>query len=195
MRSIRTLLRRVITIALPLAVGCNAIIGMDGVSLETPDAGAICDVNSSFGLVNSNPATSILRHTASGAVSLLLLLNTDAKPDSLGMLLYNNMGGHGILNAPGSYLINTADSRTETCGICLGVYADFNSSTSMFSQTYMAKGQGTLTLTTADNTKMVGRLQGLKFRRVDISGATTQEINDGCMVTIDDVHFDLPYAP
>lgn len=154
-----------------------------------------CGVNPDFGLVTSNPATTILSHRMNdGGPNMLFLLNTDARPDALSLDLYNNMGGHGVLNAPGSYALGAADARLETCGLCIAIYTDFDSSTKMFSGAYLALGQGTLTLTKADATGLAGRLQGLKLRHVDLSSNTTKETGDGCSVTVEDVRFDMPYS-
>ncbi len=192
MRSI--LLRGGVLAAISLAAACNSIIGVDDVSLVPPDAAPLCNVNSNFGLVVSNPSTTDLyRRTSDGGPSLLFLLNTDTKPDVLDVSLYDNMGGHGILNKVGSYTLTAGDAKLETCGICVGVYVDFDRDTSMFSQSYLALAQGSLVLTTVDSTRMAGRLQGLKFRHVNNSGGSTKDINDGCFVTIDDVQFDMTY--
>lgn len=183
--------------AIALATACTAVIGVEDVELAPPDGppAATCSVNKEFELVVSNPSTSVLsRRSSDGGPSLLFLLNTDAKPDALSALLYDNMGGHGVLNAPGTYLLSAADAKLETCGICLFVDADYDRSAGTSSQTFMALGQGTLTLTTATTTRMVGRLGGLKFRHVDISGSVTREIADGCTVAIDDVRFDMSYS-
>jgi hypothetical protein len=184
----------------PLTIACNSVLGIDDVALLPPDAtmvpdAARCDVMPAFSLVTSNSSTSILSHI-SGTTnsSMLFLLNTDAKPDSLGVLLYDNKGGHAALNAVGTYTLTASDSRIETCGLCAVVNTDYDSSARTFSQTYWAVTQGTLTLTKADSTGMAGRIQNLKFRHVNISSGTTADVNDGCAVRIDDVRFDMPYS-
>src|SRR5689334_4463312 len=73
----------------------------DAVPAPPPD----CRVNPDFGLVVSNTATTILTRRSDGGPNLLFLLNTDTKPDALAIQLYNNMGGHSILNSVGSFTI------------------------------------------------------------------------------------------
>ncbi len=194
MRSAHALLRRGLAALLPLATACNAIVGVEDVSLGQPDAGVSCTVHPDFDLVVSNPATTKLDRHSNGGPSLLFLLNTDAKPDALSLMLYDNMGGHGAFVAGQTYPITAGDSRLETCGICLGIYTDFDRSTNTFSETFMALAQGSLTLTTSDSTRLAGQLQGLKLRHVDLSGSTTRDLDDGCLVAIDDVRFDMTYS-
>lgn len=180
-----------------LTAACTSLIGVEDVELAPPDAAppARCDVHPEFDLVVSNPATTVLsRRSSDGGPSLLFLLNTDPKPDALSVLLYDNMGGHGVLNAPGTYSLTAADAKLETCGICVFVYGDYDRASSTFSQTFMALGQGSLKLTKADSAGLTGQLQGLKLRHVDVSGSTTKEVADGCAVAVDDVRFDLSYS-
>jgi hypothetical protein len=178
-----------------LTTGCNTLLGVDDVSLE-PDAAPTppCHVEPRFSLISSNPSTSTLSRTGSGAPSALFLLNNDAKRDSLGMLLYANMGGHGALEASGTYAITPADSKLETCGICLLVNTDYDSVAGTFLETFLAEPQGTLTITAATSTRLAGSIKRVKFRRVDISGGVTKEVADPCSVTVDDVVFDMTYS-
>lgn len=188
--------------ALALTSACNTLIGMEDVELADeeppPPPPPTCNVAERFGLIASNPETTSLIHrggTSTGGASLLFLLNTDARPDSFVMQLYDNMGGHGVLNAVGNYTVTAADAKLETCGICLLVNTDFDSSgAGSFRETFMAQAQGTLSLTTATTTRLAGRIQRLKLRRVDNSGGVTREVADPCSVTIDDVVFDMPYS-
>lgn len=138
---------------------------------------------------------SSLAHTSSGAPSMIILLNADTKPDALGMVLYDNLGGHGVLNARGTYALTAIDTKSEDCGLCVGIYVDFDSSANKFAENYWALAQGTLTLTKSDTTGLTGRLQGIKVRHVEIANRVTPESVDGCTSTIDDVEFDLPYNP
>lgn len=182
-----------------LTMACNSIIGVEDVSALSPDAGPIpasgsCDVASDFSRVVSSPSTSLLSHTNSGSPGLLLLLNTDPKPDSLFMALFDGKGGHAALSAPGTYSLTASDARIETCGICLEVDTDFDSSASSFSQTFWADPQGSLTISRADSTGLAGRIQGLRFRHVNIASGASTDIDDGCSVTIEDVEFDLSYS-
>jgi len=185
-----------------LTVACNALVGDSGdFQLAPPDAGidapkVDCKVNPDFGIVASNAVTARLSHrTSDGGPSLLFLLNADAKPDALSVLLYDNMGGHGVLNAKGTFSLGATDAKLETCGICAEVLVDFDRTAATVAATYLATAQGTLTLTKADATGLTGRMQSLKLRHVEISGNVTHEVADGCAVTIGDVEFDLPYSP
>lgn len=179
---------------LVLATGCNSILGVEDVELNSqPDGGGQCDVISHFASISSALAGTNLIHGSRGNPSLLFVLNSDPKPDSFSLQLYDNLGNHGVLNAPGTYSINAADSKLETCGLCVLINTDFDSSKSEFSQTYLAEAQGSLTLTKADATGLAGSMTGLKLRHVDISGASTTDENDGCEVTVDRVSFDVMY--
>jgi hypothetical protein len=92
------------------------------------------------------------------------------------------------------YALTTSDAKLETCGICGAVSANFDKTTSKFSQTYFASGQGILKLISIDSFGMNGRLTGLKFRHVNIANSVTSEVNDGCMSTIEDVEFTAEYS-
>lgn len=191
--------------AVALAVaGCNAVLGIEDVSLARPDAGGSrpsvptsqCAVDPNFGLVVSNDVTTKLtRRPSDGVPVLIFLLDVEPRTDGLGVLLFDNMGGHGKLETPGTYALTDSDSRKASCGICVVIEADIDPSTSKSSQTYFALGQGTLQLDKADATQLAGRMLGLKLRHVDLTGDSTREINDGCTVTIDHVEFDVMYSP
>ncbi len=179
-----------------LGGGCNALIGIEELELEPPvDApAATCNVAARFGLISSNPSTSTLtRRSSDNGPTLTFLLNTDSKPDVLSLPLYANMGGHGVLEAPGTYALTTGDAKLETCGICALVYTDYDRTTSRFLETFMARAEGTFTVTAATSTRLAGRIQRLRFRRVDLSGGATRELDDPCSVIIDDVVFDMTY--
>lgn len=187
-----------------LTAACNAILGVDDVTAEPaagpmgPDAGpdaTPCDVAGDFTLVAATPSTSVLNHhMAGGGASLLFLLNADAKPDALAMDLYDSMGSHGVINAAGAYSLTSGDAVLASCGICIGVYTNFDSSAKTFSQTYFAAAQGTLKLDTFDATGISGSLRGMKLRQVDLSGGTTRDITGGCTVTIEDAEFTAKWA-
>lgn len=160
---------------------CNAVLGISDL-----DSGS-CDVAASFTLVAGNPTTTVLDHHMSGGTSLLFLLNQDAMPDAISLDLYDDMGGHGVVNAVGSYALTSGDAAFASCGICVALYADFDASSKTFSQTYFAVTQGTLVLDMFDTTGIRGSLHGLQFRQVDQS--TGRDVANGCTVTIDDVEF------
>lgn len=182
---------------------CNLILGIDGDPELAPDAAQPdappdappCQVDQRFALITSNPLTSILiRRSSDGGPSMLFKLNNDTLNDALSLLIYDNMGGHGIINTPGSYTVTAADSKLETCGICLVIGVDYDSVAKKYAQTFMAEARGSLVLTKADATGLTGRMRQLKFRRVDNSSGVTKEVADACSVTVDDVVFDLPYT-
>lgn len=193
--------------------GCNAIVGGGDYALApenvapdaqladasvSPDAAKVdCKVIPELGIVASSPATTRLIHrTSDGGPSLLFLLNTDPRPDALSVQLYNGMGGHGVLDAVGTYSVTSADTDFATCGFCALIEADFDTSANTFAATFLAMEQGTLTLTKADSTGLAGSMRNLKLRHVEISSNNeTRDVGDGCTVTIGLVEFDVPYAP
>ncbi|HEX7838566.1 MAG TPA: hypothetical protein VF469_13920 [Kofleriaceae bacterium] len=192
MRASPWMLRGGLAALVALTAACNAILGVNDVTQEL-DAGVDarpCNVAPDFTLVAATPTTSALsHHTTGGGTGLAFLLNADTKPDTLAMDLYDSMGGHGVVNAVGSYTLTSGDAALATCGICVGVYADFDSGTKTFSQTYFAAAQGTLKLDMFDATGIAGSLKGLKLRQVDLSGGTMRDIAGGCTVTIEDAEF------
>ena len=178
---------------LVLAASCNSLLGIDDVGPLPPEP--MCDIAPDLNLVVANSATSLLRQCSNGGGNCLsLFLNNDATPDTLSLQLYDGLGGHGAVNAPGMYALTTSDAKLETCGICGAVSANFDKTTSKFSQTYFASGQGILKLISIDSFGMNGRLTGLKFRHVNIANSVTSEVNDGCMSTIEDVEFTAEYS-
>jgi len=198
------MLRGGVGVLLVFIAACNAMLGIDEVTLETPtgplsaDAGIDarrCDVASSFTLLAATPATSVLTHHMSGGgASLLFLLNNDPNPDALAMDLYDSMGGHGIVNAVGSYDLTASDAALVSCALCVGIYTDFDSSSSTFSQTYFAAAQGTVKINTYDATGISGSLKSLRLRQVEFSGNRTQDIAGGCTVTIGDAEFTAKWS-
>lgn len=189
--------------ALALALtGCTSLLGVEDVELVAPDAGiepdasinnAVCDVDPRISLVTSNPATTVLSRNNSGGASMALFLNTDTKFDSFGLSLYDNMGNHGALNAPGTYALTAADTDIATCGICVTVFANYDSATKMPSQIYFAEAAGSLTLIDADATRFHGRLQNLQLRHVNKVGSNYVSANDSCRIALPDVEFDMTY--
>lgn len=181
-------------------MACNSLLGIDDVSRASPDAmprippdgAAMCDVVSDISLVNASATTSTLTHGQFGP-NIAIQLNVDPKPDSLDILLDNNQAGHGTLTAVGTYPLTPGDAKLETCGICVVIFTNYDSSAKTFSQDYLANAQGALTVTRSDATGLAGRIRTLSFRHVDLSGPT-QDINDGCKATIEDIEFDLAYS-
>lgn len=179
-----------------LTAACNTILGIDDVTPESPGIDAQrCDVMPDFTLVAATPSTSVLsHHMTGGGASLLFLLNNDPKPDALALDLYDSMGGHGVVNAVGSYTLTASDAALASCGICIGIYADFDSDTKTFSQTYFAAAQGTLKLDMFDATGIARSLKNLKLRQVDLSGGSMRDIVGGCTVTIEDAEFTAKWS-
>jgi len=200
MRVSQWMLRGGLTALVALTAACNTILGIDDVNPESPgtDAGIDaqrCDVMPHFTLIAATPSTSFLsHHMTGGGASLGFVLNNDPKFDGLAMDLYDSMGGHGVVNAVGSYSLTASDATVASCGICVGLYADYDSGTKMFSQTYFAAAQGTLKLDMFDATGIVGSLKNLKLRQVDLSGGSMRDIVGGCTVTIDDTEFTAKWS-
>jgi hypothetical protein len=177
-----------------LSAACNAILGVNDVTPESAnlDANASidaqqCDVLHEFTLVAANPQTSLLgHHTTDSGTSLLFLLNSDPRPDIVALDLYDNMGGHVVVNATGTFPLSSSDAELSTCGVCVEIFADVDKTTTTPSQTYLAS-RGTLKLTKFDTTGVAGSLTNLELRQVDSSAA--QDIPNGCIVTIDDAEF------
>lgn len=188
------------------SAACNGLLGVEDVELQTPqqpDGNTVdppppprCNVASNFGLISSNPTTSIIRRRPDGGSTLTFLLNADAKPDFFSVMLYANSGGHGVIETSNSsHPLYPSDTKFESCGICAFINTDFDSNASTFAEIFMAEAQGTLNITTATSTRLVGSLRGLKFRHVDTSSGSTTEVPDHCTVTIDSVFFDMTYPP
>jgi hypothetical protein len=136
----------------------------------------------------------LIHLAAGGGPSVLILVNSDmTKPDGLFIQLYNDMGQHGILNAPGTYQLTAADATLATCGICTFFAVNIDRNTNTWAQTYFAQGTGDLTLTTASATRLTGSMHNLQLRHVDATSGATDP--DGCVAKIDTVEFDLAYTP
>jgi hypothetical protein len=182
-----------------LTISCNNVLGVNDVTGLPPDAAIdaapVCDLARDLPFVVSNSTTSALAQCSNGAGTCLrLLLNADQTPDVLSMELFDGFGGHGLVNAAGTYAITAADSRPDTCGICLTAATNFDSKTSKYSGFYFASAQGTLMLTTMDGNGAIGRLTGLKLRHANITNGTIVDLNDGCTSTIEDVEFTASYS-
>jgi len=185
------------TALVALTAACNTILGINDVTPESTagiDAQR-CDVMPDFTLVAATPSTSALsHHMTGGGAGLAFLLNADTKPDTLVVDSYDGVGGHGVVNAVGSYTLTASDAALASCGICISVFADFDSGTNTFSQIYFATAQGTLKLDTFDATGISGSLKNLKLRQVDLSGGSMRDIVGGCTVTIEDAEFTAKWS-
>ncbi|HEX7840634.1 MAG TPA: hypothetical protein VF469_24315 [Kofleriaceae bacterium] len=195
MRVSQWMLRGGLTALVALTAACNTILGVNDVTQETGPDARPCNVAPDFTLVAATPSTSALsHHMTGGGASLLFLLNNDPKFDALAMDLYDSMGGHGVVNAVGSYTLTASDTALASCGICVGIYTDFDSGTKTFSQTYFAAAQGTLKLDMFDATGIAGSLKNLKLRQVDLSGGSMRDIVGGCTITIEDAEFTAKWS-
>jgi len=180
--------------------GCNSVLGIGDVAPE-PDAGIIvstpppdadrsaCKLDAHFSQITM---TSLSRGT-DGSPNIFVQLS-DA--DALLIALHDNKGGHGALQTFGTYQLTSADSKLETCGICVLIGADFNSTTQSFAQDYVPRMQGQLQITTATTTQLIGSMQKLVLRHVnlDTGTQTTTDASDGCTTTIDEIDFNLTYS-
>jgi hypothetical protein len=177
-----------------LTCGCNMVLGVDDVSLAAPGPDAApCTVDAHFQQIASPPSGGSLIHLTSGAPSVLILINSDPKPDGLFLRLYDGMGQHGVVNAPGTYQLTLGDAKQESCGVCAELAANIDLSAGTFEQTYYAKATGNLTLTTASATRLTGSLHNLELRHVETTSGTV-DVPDGCTTKIDLVQFDLAYS-
>lgn len=183
-------------LCLAASAGCNGLLGITDVEQlpDTPDAGG-CGIVSSIAQVSDATTGGSVSHTSTGNVPLLLvLLDSDAMPDALDMMLFNNMGGHATY-PPGRYTLLPADARFDTCGLCIRIHTDFNASTGTFSQTYLATAQGYVDLASNDATGMSGAMHDLELRHVNVSSTgVTTDVNDGCTVRIGTVTFSQRYG-
>jgi len=189
MRLPHVLLRgSVITVLVSLTIACNAILGVEEVALD-------CQINSDFPLIASNTSTSLTHFMDQGLTGpdLSLVLNADADPDYLTVRLYDNMGQHGMLNAPGLYLLTADDAKRDTCGICVSIDVYFDNASGNVWQPFWARDQGELMLTKADSTGLAGTMHNLKFRRVSPADFNV-DVNNGCMVTIEKIEFNMGYS-
>jgi len=169
---------------------CNAVLGVEDVALD-------CHVNSDFPLITSDTAPARLVHFTDGNYTgpeLHLRLETAGDVEMV-IALYDNFPPHGVVNAPGTYQLARADATTTDCGICVAIYSDFATPAGMESWAYPAFGQGSMTLTVANNSRLAGSLHDLKLRHVIASDtADDVELHDGCSISVEDVEFDVQYS-
>ena len=160
-----------------LATACNAIIGVVDVS-------PICQVDADIKLVMSGAQASLSTYQDKGATAseLVMPLNANA---NLTLDLYDT--------TVAVHPLTMTDAQFDTCNVCVYIESNSGTATGMMPQALWALGQGELTLTKADSTGLTGSMQGLKLRQVTTAQVAFTEIDNGCMVAIDDVQFDLPY--
>jgi hypothetical protein len=183
-----------------LAAGCNSVLGVADVALE-PDAGVVvstpppdvdrsaCKLDARFPQITM---TSLSRGT-DGSPNIFVRLNG---ADALLIALHDNAGGHGALQTFGTYQLTSADSRLETCGICVLAGADYNSTSQSYAQDYVSRMQGQLQITTATTTQLIGSMQDLVLRHVNLDTGTntTTDASDGCTTAIGEIDFNLTYS-
>jgi hypothetical protein len=129
------------------------------------------------------------------------LLNMDAMPDAIHLLLYEGYGafaGSGSAGyvKTGTFTIQGDELDFAKCGVCAFISTDIHMQGSGFADTdvYFATG-GSLTLTAVGagsngSGTLAGHLDGVSFVHVsDPTLATTTPAGDGCMSAIDTLAF------
>jgi hypothetical protein len=183
-----------------IAAGCSSVLGVADVVLE-PDAGvavstpppdadrSACKLDGRFSQITM---TDLTRDT-DGSPNIFVQLN-DA--DVLLIRLHDNKGGHNTLQTFGTYQLSSSDAKLETCGICILAGADYNATSQSFAQDYVPRMQGQLQITTATTTQLIGSMQALVLRHVnlDTTTHTTADASDGCTTTVDEIDFNLTYS-
>jgi hypothetical protein len=185
------LLRGGVVVAVAALIGaCNAVLGVEDVALD-------CHVNSDYPLVSSSAMQATLVQFTDGdfdGPELRVQLETAADVEMV-VRLYDDFPPHGVVNAPGTYQLVMSDAAYKTCGICVAIYSDFPTPTGTESWTYRAFGQGSMTLTVANNARLSGSLHDLKLRHVmPNENPIDVDLDDGCSVSVEDVEFDVPYS-
>jgi 5'-nucleotidase len=95
------------------------------------------------------------------------MLNADSSPDVLQIWLYNGFGVFTNGIKKGTYDLTGDETNWETCGACVLVLADVNTSTGEAKQTYLATG-GQITITEL-GPRLIGSLSNVTLTRVTIS--------------------------
>ncbi len=207
-------MRITLVITLLCFAACNSVLGVSDVELATDAGGAppkIPDANSSppdagpdrsackieahvsrIALDSSTPTASLSRDD-DGSPSMFVVPTSS---EGLLIGLHDNMGGHGALDVFGSFQLTAADSDVGECGICVLFGAGYDTNTKSFSQYYVPRMKGQLQISTATATELVGSMQGLELRHVnlDTSTGTTTDNSDHCTVTVDEIDFNLTYS-
>ena len=156
-----------------------------------------CTVStSSFGSLGSVTTGQAQYDSTNNALAALVPLETTNPADALKVELY---GGFGVFSggtiAPGTYQLTGAELNYATCGVCLRVLTNTDSSTSMYEHDYLATG-GTVTITTvgtAAGQQFTASLSNVTFGHVTIDSTTFQSTpaGDGCTSAISSASLNL----
>lgn len=200
--------------ALLCVSACNSMLGVSDVELAidagstrspasdapltTPDAApgrSACKLAAHYqriALDSSTPSANLTRND-DGSPSMFV---EPSPADGLLITLHDNKGGHGPLDTFGSFQLTASDTKVATCGICLLFGAEFNQNTGSISQYYVPRMVGQLQIATASATQLIGSMQDLEFRHVnlDTSAGTTTDNSDHCTVNVDEIDFNLTYS-
>jgi len=118
-------------------------------------------------------------------------LNADASPDVLDIELYK---GFGVFTTgeirTGTYTITGDEANYATCGVCVLLLADVNTTSGAPGSLYMATG-GTVNITSV-SPNITGTLSNMTFVHVDIDSTTFQSTPnaDNCPSAITSLSFD-----
>jgi hypothetical protein len=168
-----------------------------------PSGGEACAVLPSipsFGAGAGLAATSATRNR----IVYQVPMNNETEFDVLAIDLFR---GYTAFTDPseirtGTFTITEADSRYDTCGVCVLIYANVDRMTFRERQTYMADS-GTITITSIDG-RISGTLSNVHFRHVNVDdadpdgngpGAPTFATSEGtpCFTTLGSLAFDTAY--
>jgi hypothetical protein len=121
-------------------------------------------------------------------------LNADAAPDYLDIELYNGVGvfaSGGVV--PGTYQLTGAELDYATCGACVLLFGNVDTTGGTITQYYMAQG-GTLKLTATTGANLTGTLTNMTFASVTIDPDTFESTPDGnaCTSSITSAAFTAP---
>jgi hypothetical protein len=179
-----------------LATGCNSILGIPEVELETcenpiaPLAG--------YGNVNLNPSGNV--RSIATRITLRGRLNAATRPDQLQLELFDGSSFPGAADpVPGTYDLVGSETIYDNpggCGICVRIFTQIDANGGNHSRIYMASA-GTLRLTMTEG-RLVGSLEDVELRHVNIGSSpmfTTTDNSSGCTTRIDRADFDLPIVP
>ena len=163
------------------------------------DAADLCTATASYGAATLG-GSAVSQYAGSGSSQAtgffefyLDSLNTGATPDYLEVDLYSGYGAFTGVVKPGSYTLGnaaTGDNVNSTCGVCVIIDTDVNTSTGAVTDFYFANA-GTLTLTADNETSFAGTLSNAMFTHVTagsdsmgnpIAGDTAAA--DGCTSSI-----------
>jgi hypothetical protein len=183
---------------------CNSLLGVGDVELASDassstvsDAGpdrSACKLAARYPRIALDSSSASLTRNDNGNPSMFV---EPSPADGLLITLRNNKGGHGTLEAFGSFQLTAADTDVALCGICVLFGAEFDQDTGSISQYYVPRMKGQLQVSTASATQLIGSMQDLELRHVnlDTNSGTTTDNSDHCTVIVDRIDFNLTYKP